>query len=621
MVKTLAFAIAALTFAPFLRAQIQSDAGSAIIHVETREVPVDVTVTGKKGSAAGEMTAKDFSIWEDGKPQKINSVVAASANPETSLKHFVLYFDFSTMPMSDQIESENAATDFVEGLASPDRYMAVMSMTPAGPRVLQDFTVETAALKNAVSKVQSAFGNRPFSAQSDGLSDSLTTVCRSMSPATGRKALLLFTGGHSDFRGAIPEAFKASVAACNRANVAMYVIAANSSSAPDLRSVGPRGTGTVVSQPTAEDTSATFAQLLAGSTGGESLSLTGSLKDQLAAVAREQDDYYRIFYTPPPAKEGSCHTLRVATNIHGLNAKARNEYCTERPVDLVAGKVAGQTLESATGKGALNATIQLPYFYSGTNRASVHLSVDFVPAGMKFEKGQKGLLEGQIEIVGTATRPDGGTAARFADTRIVNMESQQSADAFTRSPYHYEEQFNIAPGTYTFQLALGAGPNAIAKVEAPLKVDPWTSGSFGIGGIAFSTESLAVDTMSASPVSAAPILEGHAPLIVGAKQFVPAATNRFRRSDAVAFYTEFYAPSTALTMQYCIQDRKTGELKGCSSTTNISNYIHPGSSVVPFATHLPAVAQLPAGSYTLEVRGAIPSTQQTVSRTIDFELN
>jgi hypothetical protein len=271
--------------------------------------------------------------------------------------------------------------------------------------------------------------------------------------------------------------------------------------------------------------------------------------------------------------------------------------------------------------------MQLPYFYTGTNRASVRLTANVVPAGMKFEKDKTG-LHGQLDIVATILRPDGGTAARFADTVDIEKENQESADAFTRARYHYEHLFTVAAGTYTVQLAIGGGPNAVGKTEMPLKVDPWNASALGIGGIAFSTEARSLDT-AAQP--AGPVLEGHGPLVAGGKQFVPASSNKFVASAPVYFYTEIYdaalgagnqpAPSqSSLMVQYRILDGRTGEPRVETGMAGIGGYLRPGDSVVPFATRL-AIDKLPIGSYRLEVRAQVPATQETVTRTVDFELN
>jgi hypothetical protein len=73
------------------------------------------------------------------------------------------------------------------------------------------------------------------------------------------------------------------------------------------------------------------------------------------------------------------------------------------------------------------------------------------------------------------------------------------------------------------------------------------------------------------------------------------------------------------TMQYRILDKKTGEVKLDSGVGSVASFVRPGNPLVPFATRL-AVAELPAGSYRLEVRAANPSVQDAVARTVDFEL-
>ena len=239
---------------------------------------------------------------------------------------------------------------------------------------------------------------------------------------------------------------------------------------------------------------------------------------------------------------------------------------------------------------------------------------------MKFQKAQGG-FHGEIDLVGTASRPDGATAARFADTVNVDMENQQRADEFTHAPYRYEHQFAVAAGNYLFSLAIGAGPNAVAKVEMPLAVDPWNSASFGIGGIAFSTEAQPVDPATGP---SGPILEGRTPLVAGGRRFVPAGTSRFKRSDQLYFYTEVYDPAvggtSALTMEFRILDRVTGEVRQDTGMAGVASYVTPGDPRVPFATRVP-VAQLAAGAYRLEVRAGHLSGGETVARTADFDLN
>lgn len=585
-----------------------------IISVETREVLVDVSVTGRKDTAP--LTAKDFSITEDGKPQKINSVSAGASDPDRSQKHFVLMFDFAALLPEDQAASEKAAVEFVEGMASPDRYMAVVVLNAAGASVVQNFTTAKEALKKAVAIPISA-GLR----SSGDLTGALSSTCRSMAAAPDRKVILLFT----QYSLRDERLFEPVATECNRANVAVDTVwprgslssSLASQARPSMPSRPTIGNGVLIGGTPDPEAASALAEYLAKTTGGEAFGLTGDLSAQLATMARTQDENYRIAYTPPPAKEGSCHKLKVTTAVRAT-IQARNEYCTEKAVDVVAGKIAGQGLESRAGTGNLTASMQLPYFYTGTNRASVHLALDVMPAGMKFEKSKTG-FHGQIDIVGTTLRGDGGTAARFADTVDIDLADQQQVDTFVKTPWHYEHPFTAAAGTYNFQLAVGAGPNAVAKVEAPLTIEPWNSSSFGASALALSTVLHPVDESAAG---GGLTIEGKGSLRAGGRELVVAAVKRFRKADPLYFYLEIYAPgvSEGLTLQYRILDAKTGEVRADSGLGSISGFIRPGNPVIPFATRLD-VTQIPAGFWRLEVRASGPPGDASATRSIDFELN
>jgi hypothetical protein len=401
--------------------------------------------------------------------------------------------------------------------------------------------------------------------------------------------------------------------ACNRANVALDVIVAGGS-APGLSAAGTRNYGGAMMQTLSPET---LAEYLTQATGGHSLEFSSQLPEELAALAREQDDSYRLAYVPPQAKEGSCHALRVTTSARGAQLQARHEYCTEKQVDVVAGKIAGQALEAKAGTGNVTATMALPWFYTASNRASVHLAVDVIPAGMKFEKDKNG-LHGQIDLVGVAARADGGTAARFADTIDIDAPDQQHADAMMKSPYHYEHSFNIAAGDYKFQLSLGTGPNAVAKLEAPLSVAPWNGSVFAISALALSTETHPAEAEGANGKL---VVEGKGPLTAGQHVFSPSAVSRFSRSIPLYFYTEIYDPAAGgALVEYRILDAKTGELRADSGVGSISGFIRPGNPSIPFATRL-AVDKLPAGTYRLEVKAGNAADALNVSRAIEFELD
>ncbi len=72
-------------------------------------------------------------------------------------------------------------------------------------------------------------------------------------------------------------------------------------------------------------------------------------------------------------------------------------------------------------------------------------------------------------------------------------------------------------------------------------------------------------------------------------------------------------------MQYRVVDRQTGTVLADSGLGNVRNFMHPGESVIPFATTLP-VSKLQPGAYRLEIRAA-HADAGIVGRAINFDVN
>ncbi len=220
------------------------------IRAESRLVLVDVIVTDKKGNYIEDLTEKDFKVWEDDKEQKLStfSVERSAASSPSSKRHIVLFFDDDSMKASNQSEARAAATRFIETNAAPNRYFAVLDYSGT-LRVTQNFTDDTERLKQVVAtpKLSGANANSnaamgaPIFAGYDSYSNrnvllALRSVARSMASLPGRKSLIWLTSG-LPFTPDLEPDLTALIAACNRANVAVYPV--------DVRGVtgALRGTG------------------------------------------------------------------------------------------------------------------------------------------------------------------------------------------------------------------------------------------------------------------------------------------------------------------------------------------------------------------------------------------
>ncbi len=342
-----------------VRLHAQDAAAGLTIRAETRVVLVDAVATDKKGKFVRDLTAKDFRVWEDGKEQKISgfSLESSGVTPERPDAHYIaLFFDTSSATQASQVTVRQQGIRFVEGFASPDRYMAVVDYNAnGGLQIAQNLTTDRDQLRKALSQIPAGWSPTPIG-QGDGaralggrggggrdrpsaassmdnsasrnMLASLRTLADSLAVIRGRKALVFFGGG-VPLEDGLSSDLQATIDACNRANVAVYPVSppaeslggATSASASSVGQAPLVGT-TVRGDVGGEDRS--LATSLAEGTGGVAFVASNNLAESLGKVAQEQDQYYLLSYTPTAdSAQGSCHELRVKVDRKDLEVRAR----------------------------------------------------------------------------------------------------------------------------------------------------------------------------------------------------------------------------------------------------------------------------------------------------------
>jgi len=590
-----------------------------VFRSDTRLVEVEVVVRDGKGPVQG-LRQEDFQLFDNGKPQKIGafSVVTskgagsgsgapsspASASPvphgELPVTATVLLINNLTIAFSDQVQAEKRVAEVFHTL--PPREPIAVYVRNQKLRMLTDFTDDPVRIAKALESAWGEQAQPPPSAWCiPPAYPALEEMANELASLPGRKNLIWFANYFpvskpSDNVPCPSLAYFAmlrAIKALNAANVAVYPIAAGGVFGPPAFSAQRSKAPPTWMNPS-QGPSGINGMYWAHETGGTAAQNTDVGFAALRALDDSQVTYSLGFY--PESLDGKYHDLKVQVDRKGVDVRSRVGYLASLPVDLSV-KTVG------------NATMQVPYFYTGTDRARVHLSLDVIPAGMTFQK-KASVFHGELQMTGITLHADGGEAGRFEQTVNVDVESQERADAFKRTPFHYEHEFLLLAGNYVVQMAVGIGQTK-DTVTAPLNIAAWHEDAFGIGGVAFCSEGESPD--------------GATPLVAGGRGFVVVGGNRFRSDDHVYFYTEIYEPGLAgkgapsLAMQYRIVDRTTGNVKKDSGMAGIAGYVHPGNPVVPFATALP-VAGLEPGSYRLEVRASHSSAPDVVSRGVDFEV-
>jgi hypothetical protein len=254
----------------------------------------------------------------------------------------------------------------------------------------------------------------------------------------------------------------------------------------------------------------------------------------------------------------------------------------------------------------------------------VNVAMELPASGLKFEK-KKDTQHAEVNFLGIAYTPQGTVAARFSDTLKLDFASKDEAEAAKKQPLHYENQFDIASGKYTFKIVFTESGDSFGKLEMPLEVDSFGSDQFAVSALALSKEYHKTTDMGANLDLA--LIEDRKPLIADGIQVVPVGNTTFTKFDLAIFYVELYEPLLAsadpknapmVGLQMRVLDRKSGEEKSNTGLLKLDPQPPLGNATIPLAEKMP-VAKLGPGSYQLEVTAA-DSTGKKAVRTADFQI-
>ena len=366
---------------------------------------------------------------------------------------------------------------------------------------------------------------------------------------------------------------------------------------------------------------------LASGTGGFVIVNTNDLLGGMQKIGKEQNEYYILGYAPSKEPEpGACHTLKV--KVDKGTVRSRSGYCESKSVDVLSGTPAERDLEARmTGNAkptVAGASMQAPFFYISPNTARVNVTLD-IPAGtIQFTK-TKGKFHSAMNVVGIAYLSDGGVAARFSDSVKLTFEEKKEMEAFNEKPFHYEKQFEMAPGQYSFKVVFSSSADQLGRLETPLVIEPWDTDQFSMSGLALSKSVHPAKEMAAG--LDAELLENRVPLIVGNMQMTPAGSNRFKKSQKGYVYAEIYEPAMAVPDQKVepavgvrmeILDAKSGQVKKDFGMIRLKVPPLTGNPTVPMGLIVSA-PDLDAGAYKLRLT-AVDGTGHEFARQTDIQL-
>jgi len=362
--RMLRFALSVLIAAPPLGAQ---DAGRQApspgdyrIRVTSDLVLTNVVVRDRQGNLVRGLSQDAFSIYEDGKQQRISSfdfenvdqlATAGTAGPTVSgtaaplkiigskelvnkeeLKNhrlIVLFFDFSAMEPDDIDRAVSAAQKYVDRQMSPADLVAVISLA-SSMRVDQDFTNDKTQLAAVLRSYTSGEG-QGFQSGDTGTTEgtpdtggsfvaddseynqfntdrklqAIQSVAKALSKVDQKKSIIYFSNGVSRSGIENQVQLRAATNAAVEANVALYTLDVRGLQAfppgGEAQSASLRGRAaysgqSVLDQFSSNADSQETLTTLAGDTGGRAFLDSNDLSGVFTAVQRDTSAYYVIGY-------------------------------------------------------------------------------------------------------------------------------------------------------------------------------------------------------------------------------------------------------------------------------------------------------------------------------------
>jgi VWFA-related protein len=326
----------------------------------TELVLVNVVVRDKSGGVRRDLKREDFTILEDGKPQKISTfdfenietapgegpsqaTLLVAAAPDTKAAQpvaaatedfrdrrlIVLFFDLSSMQPDETEHAVQAAQKFLDKQMTPADLIAVVTLA-SQLQVEQDFTSDRAQLTAALTRLNPASGQGfeegptgdtegtpdtggSFTADdtefnifnTDRRLDALQAISQTLARVQQKKSVIYFSSGMNRTGLENQTALRAAVNAAIRANVSIYtmdmrglqaMVAGGEASQASLRGTSPYSGASVRGQFDSNFSSQETLSTVAEDTGGKAFLDSNDFSGVFNKVQEDTAAYYLLGY-------------------------------------------------------------------------------------------------------------------------------------------------------------------------------------------------------------------------------------------------------------------------------------------------------------------------------------
>jgi VWFA-related protein len=591
-------------------------------------VEVDVSVLDDKRRPVRGLTASDFTVVENGRPQELVSFAAIDVAPAETLapgwlrdiapdvrsnlaaadRLIVLVLDDAQTRFGPQHTKaiKDMARGVINRLGRNDLACVVFTRDNSDA---QPFTNERQRLLTAVDGFHGNFGGTGGQTGADRFSvaywymSSLKTlryVAESLSDAAQRRKVVIYLSPGVPIEGSDLDAFSRRqetqrlIEEARRANVTIYGL--DPSGLGGLMSEDATGgLGSVQRQ--AND----FLESIAGSTGGRALINRNDFVNGVNEVFDENASYYLLGFRSNDPGGAGFRRIDVRVNKPGVTVRARNGYVRAKQKASDRNTGLSDALVRAMRDAAPKADIAMqmtaaPFALTNTKGATVAVAV----ALRQPRLAVGGSHADYVNLIVGAYEPDGKRAAsERLNARVAIREGGD--DPFLR--YELLTGLQLPPGRYQLRVAAESALHAKeGSIHYDLDVPDFTKGDLHVSGVLLSVEpNVAVagkDRLSA----VVPV--------------VPTSRREFWDLDRVTLFARVYRHVKSIdpvTMKVQVRDAHDRSVfeRTDSSVANLLG----SSRVVDYGIALP-IASLTPGPYLVTIEAS--TNRETARRDVRF---
>ena len=572
--------------------------GTFTLKMRSDLVLTNIVVRDKKtGQIVRGLTQNDFTVLENGKPQRIQSFdyqsVDAVTNPDegtvsgqaalgavlntngsvnqTALENrrlIVLMFDMTSMQVEDLDRAVAAAKKYVQNQMQPADLVALVSFATS-VSVDQDFTSDKTLLLRGLDRYNGNEGQglaAGGSGSTSGVADTsasytpdeneynyinvdlklyaIADIAHSLERINAKKSLLFFSGGLTRTGIENQASLHAAVNAAVRANLSIY--SADIRGLQALPPVGDSQTGSlqgnaaysgaaVQNQLDSNFDSQETLSTLSTDTGGKAFFDTNNFAPAFQRIQRDTAAYYMLgFRSTNPARDGKYRRLTVRIHRSGVKLEYRPGYYAPADFRHTTSDDRERELDEQLNSD-LPATDLLVYLDAFYFRTAEDSF--FVPVSLIVPGSQIPFTQKSDQD--KATLDVIGVVKNHANIEVGNVRDTVKLKLHTSQQarhknIQYTTGFTLAPGTYHLKFVVRENETGqMGSFEADITVPDYKKSAVKLSSVVLSSQSVPFTKKSTNP------------LVRDGVQWIPNIAHVFSANQHLYLFYEVYDPARA----------------------------------------------------------------------------